>query len=634
MSLNLTPLDIKPGLYLDETAFRVGQGGYVDVSNVRPNNGSIEPIGGWEFLSTTPLDGKCRGIYAWRDNQGSINFAFGTSEKLYVLVGGGLYDITPTDFVAGNEDGIAGAGYGTGAYGSGTYGGAYSGDLFPMSWSFGNYGEWLIANARGQKIWVWRNDITANAVELAPETELYEADFTSYADQTAFDGDWTRGTGWTFDAGDDEADCDGTQTADSDLTYDVTTVARQRYRVTVTFSRTAGAISAIGAGAEGETSESASGSVSVVFIASSTTSTVGARGDSDFIGSVSSVEVETLAAPTSVGFIDVTPSRQIVAYDCTEEASDTVNPRCVRWCDIEDVTDWTTTPVNNAGEFILRSAGGVICSRYIGDDALVWTDSEVFVRQYLGAPGQTFRFTKLGDNCGICGPNAAAVLGQVAYWVGPDFRFRRAALGGEPEVMAAPIAQAFEDAQVPSQQEKIFLGRLSQYNEIWCFYPHVDDGNECSRYFAYNQTQGKWFAGLMDRTAWRDASPYGYPVAVDADGYAYIHERGRTANGSQLNWHAETGDIRLKNSSELMQLRGMRPDIDDQVGRLTLTLRSRAYPQGDVTDYGPYMVEAGADKVDFRATGALIRLRWEGAATVSFARLGSPVFDMTTRGRR
>jgi len=642
MSLRLTPLKIEPGLVLDETRFKVGQGGYIDVSNMRPANGTMEVVGGWEFLDSTILQGRCRGAFCWRDNDGNTNFAFGTHEKLYVWKGGQLYDITPSDFVVGNEDGFGGGGYGIGTYGTGTYGTPSTGSYFPLTWSFGNYGEWLIANARGQKIWVWRNDTSADAVELAGPSTAHQSVFTSYADQAAFSVDYTRGTGWTFSAANDRAECDGTQVADSDLTRSVTTVALERYRVTITFTRTGGSISAIGAGFEGTASSAASGTVTVVFIATTTSATVGARGDLDFVGTVTSVKVETLAAPQQVMWMDVTPQQQIVAYGCEEEATDIWNPRCVRWCDIPSslsvgFDDWTSTPSNNAGEFVLTKAGSLVCSRYIGDDALIWTDSEIYIRQYLGEPDQTFRFLPLGMNCGICGPQAVAVLGQRAYWVGTDFQFRTVGVGGEPIIIEGPVSDAFRASIAPSQQEKIYAGTISTHNEVIWFYPHDDDGTECSRYIALSMsaaTTGKWYQGGFARTAWVDAGPYQYPVGVGADKYTYIHERGNSDNGAALSGFAETGDIYLSSTSQLMMVRGCRPDIHDQRGKISLTVKASGYPQGDDVTFGPFDVFEGDDRVDFRAQGAALRIRWSGSATDTYARIGNPLFDVTQRGRR
>lgn len=642
MTLNLIPIEIKPGLVEDDTKFKVRQTGMTAMDKVRPHRDGAETIGGWEFLDTEQLTGKCRGIHCWNDNDGQVHFAFGTHSKLYVWTGGKLFDITPADFTAGNEDGLGGGGYGVGGYGSGTYGGGttatdYPG-FYPLTWSFGNYGEWLVANPRGGKIYIWQLDTTALATIMADRTSIYDADFTSYADQTAFDVDYTRGTGWTFDAADDEADCDGTQAADSDLEYTATGLTvGQRYRVTITFdSRTAGAISALGNTTEGTESSEESGTVAVVFIAAATSHTVAARADADWIGSVTDVTVEQMGAPEIVDSILVTPSRQIVAYGCEEELGVTKNPRCIRWCEIQGITDWTTKATNNAGEWILRNAGRIVRAKEVGASIGVWTDEGMFWQDYQGLPNQTWSFVRVGVNCGLIGPNAVTVLNAVAYWVSTNYTFYWCALGSTPINLNSPIDGEFEDNKVHAQGEKIYAGCVSQYGEVWFFYPDNRDGTENSRFYALS-TQGrapKWFAGVMDRTAWLDAGPYDYPVGVDDDGRLFIHERGTSAAGDGIDWSFETGEFYFDNSGRHFMIREVRPDVHNQGGVIYMTVITKEYPQGDETTHGPYSITSSLDALDFRASGAIGRLKFYSNLPDAVARMGRPVFDITSRGRR
>ena len=165
--------------------------------------------------------------------------------------------------------GPAGAGYGTGAYGVGTYGTPSTTDYFPMTWSLGNWGGFLLANPRHGTIYVW--------------------DSTAPGRATAIPG-----------------------------------------------------------------------------------------------------------APANVTYMLSMPQRQVIALGCNEEVSGVWNPLCIRWCDIEDYTDWTSTPQNNAGEWILESGGRIVCGRVIGDYALVWTTDGLFLGTYVGAPGQTWEVRTAG----------------------------------------------------------------------------------------------------------------------------------------------------------------------------------------------------------------------------------------------
>lgn len=641
MRPNLIPLDVAPGLIQDDSSFKVRQGGYKSINNMRPHRGGLEVIGGWEFLTTSEISGKCRGGHVWRDDNGEVNFAFGTHTNLYVLVGGALYDITPTDFVAGNADGFGGGGFSGGTYGTGTYGTPSEGIYYPQTWTLDNREGWLIANPRGGKIYVWKNDTAAVAVELAGRSLAYSSDFTSYADQAAFDGDgWTRGAGWTFDATDDEADCDGTQTADTDLERTATGLTvGERYRVTVTYTLSAGTISAVGDTSAGSTVSDASGTAAVVFIATSTSETIAARGDSDFVGSVSSLKIEQMGAPEIVESILVTATGQICAYGCEEELETIQNPRCVRWCSVQTslllgFDDWTSKATNSAGGYILRNSGRLMRAKEVGQIIGVWTDEGLFWQTFIGDPANMWDFTRAGTNCGLVGPNGVDVVGSTAYWCGPDFVFYGVSFGGEPLALPAPVDQTFKDAQVHAQQEKIFCSSLAAFNELWWFYPHEDDGNECSRYYAYSISEGAWFSGIMDRTCMVDSAPYDYPIGVSSEGKLYIHERGVTAAGDAINWHAETSDIYMNESAQVVQMRGMRPDLHDQTGAVTFTIKTKQYPQGDETEHTPQTIVASQDKSDFRASGAIIRLRWESDIVGATCRLGKPVFDVVERGRR
>lgn len=136
------------------------------MSGARFYDGKPQSLGGYESIATTKLSGVCRTAHQWTDNAGNGNLALGRHNGLDVYYGGTVYDITPLAFVSGNIDGAGSAGYGTGAYGLGTYGTATSSTVYPMTWSFSNYGQTLIANPRGQGIYQWSNNTATKAVAV------------------------------------------------------------------------------------------------------------------------------------------------------------------------------------------------------------------------------------------------------------------------------------------------------------------------------------------------------------------------------------------------------------------------------------------------------------------------------------
>lgn len=628
-------LQIPPGVIKDDTPTTVGAGAWVNADHVRFWRSQPEVIGGWERLTTDTITGKCRGLFSWRDNDDTLNVAIGTHSKLYVSLGGDFYDLTPAAFVAGNEDATGGLGYGTGAYSTGAYSAPATTDFWPLSWAFGSFGQNLMANPRGQTIWQWENDGTVLPTSLG-RSSIHDSDFTGYADQTAFDAVWTRGTGWTFDAANDEVDCDGSQVSASDLTRDIATTSGKWHLLTVTFEdRTAGAIAALAAGVAGASSSLASGTVSTTFKATSVTTTIGAQADADWIGSVTDFVCHELNAPDEVTYMTVTPERQVMAYGCNEEATNTFNPRVIRYCDFANPNDWVTTATNNAGEEVLDGSGALVAARETAYGAFVWTTNELYFRQYVGDPAQTYRFQRIGSNCGLMGPNAAVVLGNVAYWMSRDAQTWVCTVGGEPQRLLSPFQSEIADNIEQTQQSKTFAGSISQFNEIWWFYPDERDGTECSRAFAYQINDGAW-SGLhtIDRTAFIDAGPGLFPIGVDASSKAYYHERGRNADGSAIDWSLESGDITLNDANNVVMLRELWPNVQDQWGNVDLDIRTKKWPQDDETTAVSLTMTPGEDREQFIASGRYLSLLFSGSSAPAAARIGPINVELTTRGRR
>lgn len=187
----LTKPKFAPGVIKDDSPLSA-EGTWTDADKIRFHPDNPETIGGWEELPLTqdPLrlagfdpvvfdpdifrtsivdttaiyPGRISGAHAWNDNDGRSYLAWGTSAGLFVMYDSVVYDITPTGFVP--EPVITGTSvYGSGAYGSGAYG-----SKRPILWSLDNWGENLLACARGGTLYEWTpRNVTALAVANAPD---------------------------------------------------------------------------------------------------------------------------------------------------------------------------------------------------------------------------------------------------------------------------------------------------------------------------------------------------------------------------------------------------------------------------------------------------------------------------------
>jgi hypothetical protein len=333
----------------------------------------------------------------------------------------------------------------------------------------------------------------------------------------------------------------------------------------------------------------------------------------------------------------------VFALGCTQE-NGTWNPLCLRHSSVGDETQWLTdiSSASTAREYVLPGGGRIVGGKFVGRYLLVWTTQSLFLGTYVGQVNQVWRFDKVGDKCGLIGPNAAAVLGATAFWISPDRQFHSYGVGGAVAPLACPIRQDFAENLAASQADKITACTIAEFDEVRWDYPDTRDGFEVSRYLtlaAAGPDAGAWHRGAAAngvspaRTAMIDAGPAQNPIGVSAAGGIYWHELGHSADGQPLPWFVQSAEVLLDENAAVL-VRQAWPDLADQVGPVQLGLASRAHPQGAQTSFGPYTLMPGQETVDFKASGRLFQLTYSGFSLPSYARIGRLVVDVKPRGRR
>lgn len=339
-------------------------------------------------------------------------------------------------------------------------------------------------------------------------------------------------------------------------------------------------------------------------------------------------------APAVCTFLLSVWTGQLMAFGCTNVGGN-YEATLVRTSDTRDPENWAAgDSASNAQEFAIEGNGRIVGARAIGQSVYVWTESELHVGSW---DSTSWSFTRIGVG-GLCGPNAAIVSGQTAYWIGQDLQFYFCSLGGAPQILPCPIRTDFSENAALGQNSKIIAATVSEFGEVVWFYADSRDGYENSRALRFSTVDGAWAKDQLARTAFIDANPAVSPVGVTYDGKIYWHERGNAADGSPLEWFLETGDQYLDPGERHVMLREWRPDLRGpdggyQLGAVTLTITTQRYPQ-DETVTGTYMASAGQAKVDLRQSGMLARFRFSGSSLPSFARFGKQTLDFALAGER
>lgn len=673
------PLSIPPGIVSDDTSHEAA-GRWRDGNNMRFYNGLPQVIGGHESVIADLLGGVCRSAFPWTDGDAALNIGFGTHATLEVFQGGELFDITPTKAfpaatLAADPLTVADAsalitvnhpGHGLTTADSVIVSGALQvGRIAPngtfavtvldedtYTYTFSSPAD-LAETLANDPLTTTNGSPTVTVTDTAhgiPTGTVVTISGAAAVGGITPNGSFAitvvNANSYTFQFT-SNASSAATGGGAAVVVTVPTTGGGSAVVVTPQNAFAAGAVDgtgsvgygtgAYGVGAYGEPSTSdyfprtwSQGAFGYNLMASPRGGTI-----YTWANDTSVVAAPLANAPRQVTYMLVASQDQVFALGCNEESSGEFNHLCIRHSGVRKPTVWNTATDTTAREYILPGGGRIVAGRVIGPYILIWTTQGLFLGQFLASVTQPWRFDRVGDKCGLIGPNAVVVVGQTAYWISPDQQFYTYSLGGEAKPIPCPIREDFADNLAASQADKIVASSISQFSEVRFDYPDARDGFENSRYVALcvsGPDVGAWYRGQMARTAMVDAGPSQYPCGVSADSAIFWHERGASADGGAFDWHIESADQYL-DENRAMMVRAIWPDFRDQQGAVTLTLTGRDTPQGNEIIQTATLSE-GDDKADLRITARLFRLKFSGSSGPAYVRLGKPIFDVVGAGLR
>src|SRR6185437_4167432 len=130
---------------------------------------------------------------------------------------------------------------------------------------------------------------------------------------------------------------------------------------------------------------------------------------------VQPASVVSATAPIYNTTVFVNPQARIIVA-LGAETGGVQQPLLVRWCDQDDFTDWTPSTTNQAGSYLLSSGTRLMGGTPVGINALIWTDTDVWIMNYLGFP-LVFGFTQLAGSCGLISTRAAGDTAGIVMWL-------------------------------------------------------------------------------------------------------------------------------------------------------------------------------------------------------------------------
>ena len=599
-----------PGINKEVTDY-TGQGKWTDGDMVRFFQGSAQKIKGWEKFISTTLVGVARDAHAWVALDGTRLLAVGTDRKLYLIIEGLAYDITPiretqaltNPFTTNGTTSVSVADSGHGA-------------------------------AKGDFV-TFDSFSAIDGLDMNKEFEI-----TSITDNNNYVVTATSAASGSTSGGGGSGNA--------------------KYQISigpeVSTSAFGWGTDTWGAGGWGSPSTSSTVTLearqwSLDNFGEDLIATVlnGGAFRWDTSSGVTTRAAAITNAPTRSRLSLVsTPDRHLLFFGTqpTIGGTNAQDDLLLRFSDQEDINTYQPTAENTAGSLRIADGSRIVAAERSRGQILVWTDTSLHSLQFIGPPF-TFGLRQLGQNCGIVGIHAGVDINGVSYWMSQDSFFL---FDGSVKKLPCTVEQFIFNNLNVTEAENAFAGHNGEFNEIMWFYPRTGS-DIINAIVAYNYLEGTWWTGTLDRTTWLDREVYDNPLATDylptttannevisglTDGATqlFLHETGNNGDGAAITAFVKSGVVQIAEGNDFSFVSKLIPDIEDQEGTLNAKLEFKNYPNNSVSVTKTVSFQDNTDFVSLRGRGREFTVNVVSNTTGTAWRLGTQRFDIQPDGRR
>ena len=258
----------------------------------------------------------------------------------------------------------------------------------------------------------------------------------------------------------------------------------------------------------------------------------------------------------------------------------------IAWSSADDPDDWTPTPINSAGDLIVRDLeSDIITAEYIADRLAIYSKDGMALLANTGFPFY-FGQERVLDNIGAVGLNAVASVGRLNYGMG--FQGIWVTDGFRADYIDSPAIRSFLEADLNQDA----VDKVVAYNDeaeqqvIW-YYPS-GSATENDAGIGYNYQNGAWTRYDFGRSAAVPRVVFNYPLTGD-DNSVYEQGNGLTANGEDIISWVQSRPLDMKAPELFKRIQLIRLHLE-QSGTLNLSLGE----QTDLSDAVSFFYDEAA----------------------------------------
>lgn len=679
---------LTPGIDVETTPILNGSGWNAG-SNIRFFEGLPQKIGGWLRLNQDPIIGTARGTHSWADVSGIPYIAIGTEQRLQLFAFGLIYDITPirlvddltTPFATTSGSNVitvtdVGNGVNVGdwvfvaiytAIGGLILNGFYQVDtvIDPDTYTFLAAANATATVSPGGIVPKFTTTNTSATVKITlTKHGLTTSDqFVIQVDISVGGVDFFKGEIYAVDSVIDAnnfniignmAASSSTNAFENGGDVQIQYLIQNGYVSTTLLSGYG--IGPYGAGPYGigSTTTGATAPLRIWFLDNWGGDLIGNFNGSPIYVWVPPVSFNNVAIavdtvnfpaarqpPTLVhcSFVAM-PERILIAAGADAYGTGVLDPNLVRWCNVDDFTDWQASATNQAGSFRIPSGSRIVGGIQAPQFAVLWTDVDMWLMSYLGFP-LVFGFQKVAVGVDLLAPNAAGLYQSVVYWIASNGFY--AFDGNTVRIIPCPVFDILWLNLNREQKDKIFCAVNSWFNEVSWWFPSATGDGEIDSRITLNVRENTWTydsPATFVRTCWFDDNAFGGPYGTDLDGLIQQHEVGYDADGLAMIASVASGFAAISEGTAYTYIDRIMSDFVINGGvapnnRVFVEVAVKDFPSQDAFTYGPFeWTPLGPPYNIVRARGRFVQITVSSTDPGVFWRLGGIHYQGSQAGRR